>query len=391
VLGAAATVVSSLPVFFTAAMAVQLTAELGFGAVGIGAAVGTYFGTMALSSVHLGRVADQLGATRSLRLATLASAAAAFEIAVLATNLLTLAIGLAISGLAAALAQPAANRLLIIRVRGDRLGAAFGLKQSAPPAATMLAGLAVPAIALTVGWRWAYALAGLIALFVAAAVGPPPPRTPGRVERHDRSKPDALAHRPMLILLAISFGLAFSASSVVLAFYVDSAVQAGTSQRYAGLVFAGASLTAIVTRLVAGVACDRFAFAPLRLCAALLATGALGLVLLATGDPAVITLGAVVALAGTWGFPGVFWYALVRAYPDHARTHHGHDGPRGVGRRDRAGAVRCGRHERQLRDGVGPDERRRRVRCGRHAVRITPAVGEPRGRQLTRFPSLLGV
>jgi MFS family permease len=135
VIGATATVVGSLPVFLTASMAVQLSAELAFGAVGIGAAVGNFFGTMALSSMHLGRLADRLGATLSLRIATIGAALSAFGIAAMARGWLSLAAGLVVAGLAAALAQPAANRLLINRVRGARLGTAFGLKQSAPPTA----------------------------------------------------------------------------------------------------------------------------------------------------------------------------------------------------------------------------------------------------------------
>lgn len=315
VVGTAVTVVASLPVFFTAAMAVTLRAELGFGTVGIGAAVGVFFGTMAVSSLYLGRVADRLGATVSLRAATFGVAVAALGIASLSRNWLSLTAGLVVAGLAAALAQPAANRLLINRVRGARLGTAFGFKQSAPPTASMLAGLAVPAIALTVGWRWAFALAGVAALLVAVAVGPRPPNAPMRIARADRIKPDALPHRATLVVLAVSFGLAFAASSVVLAFYVDSAVATGTSERQAGLVFAAASLTAVVTRLLAGAACDRYAIQPLRLSAVLLGSGAVGIGLLAVGRPATVVLGALVALAGTWGFPGVFWFALVRAYP----------------------------------------------------------------------------
>lgn len=314
--GAAATVVCSLPAFLTPAMAVQLTADLDFGTVGIGAAVATFFGTMAVTSMYLGRVADRLGATLSLRLATIGAAIAATSIAVLSRTWLTLASMLVVSGVAAALAQPAANRLLVNRVRRGRLGTAFGMKQSAPPTASMLAGLSVPVIALTVGWRWAFGLAAIAALVVAVVVGPRPPSAPARVARADRAKPVPLRNRSTLVVLASSFGLAFAASSVVLAYYVDAAVLAGSSQRGAGLVFAAASLTAIVTRLVAGVACDRLTLSPLRLSAALLASGAVGAVLLATGDPVTMAFGGVVALAGTWGFPGMFWFALVRAYPD---------------------------------------------------------------------------
>jgi predicted MFS family arabinose efflux permease len=314
-IGTSATVVGSLPVFFTAAMAVQLSADLDFGPVGIGAAVGTFFGTMAAASMYLGRVADRLGATRSLRIATVGAAASAFGIAIGARNFVGLITGLVVAGLAASLAQPAANRLLMNRVRLERLGSAFGLKQSAPPMASMLAGLAVPGIALTVGWRWAYVAAGVLALSVAIGVGPRPDSAPMRLGRKVRAKPEPLPHRATLVTLALGFGLAFAASSVVLGFAVDSAVRAGLSPQRAGLVFAAASLTAIATRLTAGVACDRYTFAPLRLSALLLTLGAVGIGLLATGRPTVLSIGTVLALAGTWGFPGVFWFALVRAYP----------------------------------------------------------------------------
>jgi predicted MFS family arabinose efflux permease len=314
--GASVSVVCSLPVFFTGAMAVQLTNDLAFGAVGIGGAVAMFFGTMALTSIHLGRLVDRLGATVSLRIAAGIVATSALGIATLASSWATLAAGLVVAGLAAALAQPAANRLLVNRVRLARLGTAFGLKQSAPPTASMLAGLSVPAIALTVGWRWAYGLVTVLALAAAVAVGPRP--TSGATPRATRRSgaQTALRNRPTLAVLAGGFGLAFIASSGVLAFYVEAAVRAGTSQQVAGLVFAAGSLAAVATRLVAGIASDRRSFSPLRLSAGLLVTGALGLALLATGRPTTMGFGALVALAGTWGFPGLFWFALVSAYPD---------------------------------------------------------------------------
>lgn len=311
-----ATVTGSLPVFFTAAMSVQLTEALNFGTVGIGAAVATFFGTMAVTSLYLGRVADRLGATRSLRIAAFGAAAAALGIAVTARSWAVLAGWLIVAGVAAALSQPAANRLLINRVRGNRLGTAFGLKQSAPPTASMLAGLSVPAIALTVGWRWAFAVAAVAAVTVAVAVGPPPATAPPRHARRDRVALEPLRDPGTLVVLAVGFGLGFATNSAVLAYYVDAAVRSGVPAPTAGVVFAASSLAAIVVRISAGIACDRWRIRPLRLCAGMLVTGGIGVVLLARGGPVAAVVGAVVAIAGTWGFPGVFWYAVVRAWPD---------------------------------------------------------------------------
>ncbi len=315
VLGTAAAVAGALPVFVTAALAVQVSASLGFGPVGIGAAVATFFAAVAFSAIHLGRAADHLGAATALRAANVGTAVAALGIAAMATTWFSLALGLVLAGLAAALGDPAANRLLSLQIDRRRLGTALGLKQSAPPLASMLAGLAVPALALTVGWRWAYALAGGLALLVAAAVPRNTSPLSARPAQRRRGRPEPLEGRPALLLLAASFALAFAASSIVLAFYVDTAVRAGTSPARAGLLFAAASLTAIATRLVAGVVCDRTAVRPLALGAGLLAAGAVGIAMFTLDQPWGPTVGVVIALGGSWGFPGVFWYALMRAYP----------------------------------------------------------------------------
>ena len=316
VLGTAATVAASLPVFVTAAMSVQVSEALGFGAVGIGAAVATFFATVALSAVHLGRAADRLGSATALRVANIGTAAASLGIATFARSWPTLAVGLAVAGVAAALGDPATNRLLSLEIDSARLGAALGLKQSAPPLASMLAGLAVPALALTVGWRWAYALSGVLALAVAAAVGRKATTAEKARGPAPRGHPAPLPGRGALLLLAASFALAFAASSIVLSFYVDTAVRAGTDPGLAGLLFAGASLTAIMTRMIAGVVCDRTSVRPLVLGGALLAVGALGISLFIVGQVWAQTVGVVLALGGSWGFPGVFWYALMRAYPE---------------------------------------------------------------------------
>ena len=62
------------------------------------------------------------------------------------------------------LGQLASNLTLARYVPAHRLGLSFGIKQSAIPLATLLAGAAVPAVALTVGWRWAYVIGAALAL-----------------------------------------------------------------------------------------------------------------------------------------------------------------------------------------------------------------------------------
>ncbi len=64
-------------------------------------------------------------------------------------------------GSANSVAQPAINLFMAEQVPLERQGLAFGIKQSAIPGAILVSGLALPLIALPLGWRSAFALAGV--------------------------------------------------------------------------------------------------------------------------------------------------------------------------------------------------------------------------------------
>jgi len=303
--------VCMLPVFLTGALAVQLTEDLQFGSAGLGLAIATHRLASAPASIVGGRLADRLGASRSLRVAALIAAAACLGIALFAHDLVTLAAWMAIAGLSLALAEPAANRLLVNVVPPQRLGTAFGVKQSATPAATMLAGLSVPLLALTLGWRVAFGLAAAACLAVLAGVG----RVP-RSPKKGKVAPRIRLNDPVtIVLLSTAMGFNTATSSTVPAFYVTSAVSAGTAVTKAGTILAAASIATIAVRMMAGAVADRMKDRHLRLSIAGQLAGLIGLGLLATLRPSLMGIGAVIALAGTWGFHGVFWFAMVRAYP----------------------------------------------------------------------------
>lgn len=313
-LGASAVVACLMPVFLTGAMAVQLTTALGFGTVGLGTAVAMGRAAPAMVSPFLGRLADDLGATRSLRLAAGVAVVASLGVALVATSWATFVVWIALAGSANQLAQPAANRLLANVVRSGKLGFAFGLKQSAPPAASMLAGLAVPLIAFSFGWRWAFVAAAGLGAAVVVAARPRSPRV--RVPRGERGRArEPLGERRVLVALAAAFGLSTAVSASVTTFYVDAAVPAGTPGQVAGYLLATGSMLAILTRIAAGIACDRMTHGHLRLAAGLVGSGCVGLALLTINTPLLMGIGVLLALMGGWGFNGVFWYALVRAYP----------------------------------------------------------------------------
>lgn len=313
-LGGGVTVVALLPVFLTGAMAVQITTDLAFGSAGLGLAVAAYRAGGALTSVFLGRLADDMGAIRSIRVAGVIAAVAAIGIATTVTRLATLVAWLALGGAALAMAQPGANRLLINVVDPKRLGFAFGVKQSAPPVASMVAGISVPVIALTVGWRWAFGMAAVAALSLVFTTTAPPSK-PSSTEAAEQAPKARLQNRPVILLLAVAFGLGTSTSSAVTTFYVDAASASGSTSQFAGTMLAVASITAIGSRLLSGLISDRIFGGHLLLCSGLLLTGAAGIALLSSGTQRFMAIGVTIAMIGCWGFNGVFWYALVRSQP----------------------------------------------------------------------------
>ena len=295
--------------------AVQITEELSFGIAALGLAVAIQRIASAGAANPLGRLADRIGSTWSLRISVTLSASAMFGIAATAHRWWNLVLWMSVGSVSLMLGQPAANRLLARTVAFKRLGTAFGFKQSRRRAvASLLAGLSVPFVAQTIGWRWAYVLGGSVAIALLPAIGrrasPRPPRP--QVSRRAGPLPD----QTLILMLAVALGLASASSSVVSAFYVDAAVRAGSQVQTAGFLLAVASGITIAVRMLSGAACDRLPKLDLRLNALLLVVGSGGLLLLATGRPATMNIGVILALTGTWGGNGVYWYAVIRAFPD---------------------------------------------------------------------------
>ncbi len=303
------TTVAVLPSFLTGALAVQIRADLHLTATSLGLLVGCFFAASAAGSVHLGRVADRLGWQRAMGGAAALSALVLAAIAALADGWLVLAVLLGVAGLAQALANPAANLALARNVRQGRQGLMFGAKQAAVPLATLLGGIAVPTLALTVGWRWAFAAASIGAVSLLLVV----PR---------RSAAERAAPRPhqaistplrSLVLLSVGGGLGAGVAVALGAFAVVSSVEAGMTDAQAALLLIGGSLSAICVRLLHGWLADRHLRRPLRAVSTALLIGAAGYVLLATGVQLLLVVGMVLAFGMGWGWNGLFHYAVVQA------------------------------------------------------------------------------
>jgi MFS family permease len=300
-----------LPAFLTGGLAVQIRAEMGFGSAALGLAVALFFVSASTASVVMGRLVERIGSHRGMRLAVLCSAVSLLCVALFAGSWTGLVVCLVFGGLANAVAHPATHLSLAREVPAGRQGYSFGIKQAAIPTATLLAGLAVPGIALTFGWRWAFAGGALLALVVALLV---PKERIGGVKRvaEARSSDSPIGS---LVLLAVGIGLGSAAATPLGAFVVESSVATGLGVGEAGLLLALGSAASIVVRVLFGRLADGMGGGRLLLVGGMLGAGVAGFVMLATGSPALVVPGVLLAFAAGWGWPGLFNFAVVRSNP----------------------------------------------------------------------------
>jgi len=311
-LAVAVATVGVLPAFLTGGLAVQIRDELEFGSAALGLAVAAFFASSSLASAVMGRLVERIGSHRGMRLAATGSAASLLGVALLAGSWAGLVACLILGGLANAVLHPATNLSLAREVSAGRQGLSFGVKQAAIPAATLLAGLAVPSIALTFGWRWAFAGGAALALAVALFV---PAGTPGGVVRRLQEAREKDARVAPLVLLALGIGLGSTATAPLGSFLVESSVAAGLRVDTAGLLLALGSAVNIVVRVAFGHLADGMSGGRLRLVAAMLGIGVVGFALLATGESPLILPGALLAFGAGWGWPGLFNFAVVKTSP----------------------------------------------------------------------------
>ena len=309
----AVTTACVLPVFLTGGLAVQMRADLGFGAAALGLAVSAFFGAAALSSMLFGRVVERVGARRGMVAAALLSALSLLGIGALASSWAHLMVFLALAGIAQAASHPATNLLLTGAMRRHRLGLALGVKQAAIPAATLLGGLAAPLLGLTVGWRFGFLLGALVALGIGAVVA----RAEGPRPLSERRSSGGSARIGPLMLPTLGIGLGAAAGVSLAAFLVYAAVASGVREGAAGLLLAAASVVGVAVRAVTGWLADRRPRNRLRAVAAMLVAGGAGFALLATGSPGwPLVVGALLGFGAGWGWPGLFQFAIVDLHRD---------------------------------------------------------------------------
>lgn len=317
-MAAFSTVVVVLPVFLVGGLAVQMEEDLGMTATALGGAVATFWGVSAVLSVRGGSVAQRLGPRRGMLLSVAVGLVPLLGIAFATPHWGWLFGWLAVAGAANALGHPASNGLLIRQVALRNRALAFGLKQTAVPAATLLAGVSVPLLALTVGWAWTFAIAAVLVLPLLLAISRVVPR-----DRPAATGPGAPAAAPLpaqlkhfLVVTAVAAGTGSAQANALGAFTVVTAVDAGFSPAAAGLLLGLGSAAGCLVRPLVGLAADRGIGGSMATVALMLGVGCVGLLAMAWGSPSLFAVGCVLGFGFGWGWNGLVHYVVShRSHP----------------------------------------------------------------------------
>lgn len=309
-LGAGAvTTLAAIPPFLLSAQSVLMESNLGFDETQLGFAVSGFFAAAALTSLILGGLIDGLGPRVTMTVSGLLAAASALVIGAVAETYLVLLAALLVAGMANAGLQLTANLSVAADLPPGQRGLGYGIKQSAIPFSILIGGVAVPVVAVTVGWRWTYLAVAVAALVVVGTALRMPRRTPvSGVAAVDIISPPQQA----LLLTFVAMSLASMAVNSMGAFLPAWAFESGLAPSEAGLLVGLASGGSILMRVLGGAAADRRGARHLPVVARNLGIGAMGIALTASGEPRLLVVGAVIAFAYGWGWPGLLLFAVVR-------------------------------------------------------------------------------
>ncbi len=304
---ALATISTVFPGFLIGALSQQVSAEFDVSASQYGWATGSFFIAAMTGSVILGKVGQLVGPRLQISATLTVSACAQLLVATSAQSFETILAMLAIAGFANAGNQSAVN-LALTQANIRRLGVALATKQSSMPAASMLAGFAVPGISLTIGWRWAFVMGAALAvgsvITIRLVVKPSPVVNKARDHKLVSTKIDLV-----LTGIGVMF-IAFSAGALN-GWTVGSAVDAGIGEGPAGLLLSLGAICGITVRMIVGFRLDRNPV-PFRIAGYLTLLGTVGIAALSLREAALHPLATIVAFGAGWVWPVPTNFGIVK-------------------------------------------------------------------------------
>jgi predicted MFS family arabinose efflux permease len=299
----AAMAVAVLPGFCLAVLADPILDELAISRTEFGIVSAVIPGVAAIASVHLGGLADSRGGRSTTILALLLGAASLLAIAGSFSYAMLLGAAV-VAGLCQGGATSSTNLVVLESFDRARRGLIVGIKQSGEMLAIVGAGVAIPLLAETFGWRGSIGLAALLPLAaVLVAIVVPRHRRPDRSPAPAENGPTKLPVDVWwLTVYAAIMGLAGGALSTYLPLYAQEGV--GMSTVVAGQALALTGLVAIPGRILWGHYAERTRryVGYLRLLSALAALGAFVFWLASRTDPAIVWAGSII-----WGLSQLSW------------------------------------------------------------------------------------
>lgn len=305
-------ILGALPLHLLGGLWVLVRDDIAFDIQELGLAVSVYFGTSAVFSIPAGIVVNRLGPSRTLRGAAVATGLVLIAMGLLAVSWIQVLLLLAIGGVSAAMIQVGSNVMLAVSVPRRRQGLAFGVKMAAIPGASVLAGLALPLVALTAGWRPAFIGSAILAVLVMTFM----PRVVVAVGQHRPDTSERDARLGSLLVVALGAGLGSGAGTSLTPFFVPYLVDSGHLPGAAGLALAMGSLTGMGARVFLGWIADRRGGGALQMAAMALTVGACGFGVLAVApDGGALAVGLLLAFGGGFGWAGLLILAVARINP----------------------------------------------------------------------------
>ncbi|MGH3327146.1 MAG: MFS transporter [Streptomycetales bacterium] len=295
--------VTTLMQFALGALGPTLLTELDLSRFGLGALSGVYYLVAAVCSPLLGRLIDRVPARVSITV-LLVSAGVAYLLTALAPAYAWLFPGLVLAGAAAAAGNPATN-LVLADIPPPR-GAIVGIKQSGVQVGALIAGAALPPLAVGAGWRAAFLACAVVAALALPMTAwlPRHPRLRDPVPDEGR---EALPHAVQrLTAYAFCMGAGMATVTTYLALYGHE--RAGLAPGPAGLLLAVIGASAVGARIGWSVLAERRRTTHEGI------PGALAVMaLLATTATVLVALAAAAGVWALWlaalvfGFSGAAW------------------------------------------------------------------------------------
>jgi len=316
---AAAMALAAVPV-----LATEIAHASGVPASAVGAYSALVFGAAMFSSAASGALIARLGALRANQAVVCASGLAL--LVALPASLPAIVLSALLVGAGYGPNTPTGSHLLARVTPAHRRGVVYSVKQSGAQIGAMLAGLVLPWVAVSAGWRAALITATVLIVAVALAVTPLARRLPTPpVEDGTASRPSlraamravlsTAALRRLTVAAFVLMALHAAFQTFTVAFLVE---HVGLALTTAGGLFALLAGAGSVTRIALGWTADRLA-RPRTVLVATSVAGSAACALFATFDaawsPVAMAVTCVLAGAASAGWYGVFLAEIARQAP----------------------------------------------------------------------------